>query len=227
MEFLKKNLGKVIAAVVVLVIGILCIIAGAASGEASADAYKGISITLGVSLLVVAGIIVVFALIANVMTKGEAKFAEATIGISATLALGIFFIADEGLGGQLIWLFLNYVPYVLLVTGSILIVDAILTIVFGFVNKNVKVAVVSGIFTAIVGGVSVLLGALMVGNNPTISKDTQLIIFGIIITLFAALICLSLVLTFSTSKDSKNAKKDDSIDAEVKEVKEETKEENN
>ena len=51
MNFLKKSFSKIIAAVVVLVVGVLCIVAGASSGETSASAYEGISLTLGISLL--------------------------------------------------------------------------------------------------------------------------------------------------------------------------------
>ena len=216
MELVKKNIGKWISALVILVVGILCIVAAAASGEASASAYEGISITLGIALLVVASLVIVLACVATIITKGETKFGEAAIGSSITLALGIFFIANKGRGGELIWLFLNFVPYVLIVVGSIIVLDAILNIIFAIIKKQLKVAIIAAVISLIVGVVAIVLGCLMIGNDPLISKDAQLIIFGIILIIYAALICLA---TFSIIPSKKGDKKDKAIDAEVKETK--------
>lgn len=217
MEFVKKNLSKWISALVILVVGILCIVAAAASGEASASAYEGISIVLGIALLAVAILAIIIACIAVFTTKGEAKFGEAAIGSSIVLALGIFFIANKGLGGELIWLFLNFVPYVLIVVGSIIVVDAILNIIFAIVKKSGKAAIIPAVISIIVGAVAIVFGCLMIGNDPVISKDAQLIIFGIILIIYAALICLA---TFSILPSKK---KDDAIDAKVEDAKEEPK----
>ena len=218
MNFLKKSFSKIIAAVVVLVVGVLCIVAGASSGETSASAYEGISLTLGISLLIGAALVLVLSLVAAIMTKGDASFGAIAIGSAVTLALGIFFVANKGLGGELIWLFLNFVPYVLIVVGAIIIVDAVLNLVFGIVNKNAKAAFSGALISIIIGLVAVVLGALMIGDNPVISKNAQLITFGIIIVLYALSICAT-VLLISNLTDSSNEKKD-SIDVEVKVVKE-------
>ena len=216
MEFVKKNLSKWIGALVILVVGILCIVAAAASGEASASAYEGISIVLGIALLAVAILVIIIACIAVISTKGEAKFAEAAIGSSIVLALGIFFIANKGLGGELIWLFLNFVPYVLIVVGSIIVVDAIFTIVFAIVKKAGKNAIIPAVISIIVGVLAIIFGCLMIGNDPVITKDAQLIFFGIILIIYAALICLA---TFSLLP----SKKKDAIDAKVEDAKTEDK----
>lgn len=206
MDFVKNNIAKWASALVLLIVGILCIVAGAASGEAKANAYEGISITLGVALLVVAGLVLVLALVATIMSKGEAKFLIPAIAVSVTLALGIFFVANKGLGGELIWLFLNFVPYVLIVVGSVIVVDAILTLIFAIVKKNnIKANVIAAVFTIILAGVSILLGALMIGDDPVIKKETQLIIFGIILILFALLGALATFIGLGASnKKDKN-----------------------
>ena len=203
MEFVKNNIAKWASALVILVVGILCIVAGAASGEDEAGAYEGISITMGVALLVVSGLVLVLALVASIMSKGEAKFGIAAIGVSVTLALGIFFIADRNLGGTLIWLFLNFVPYVLIVVGAIIVLDAILNIVFALVKKNnVKATIIAAIVAIVLAAVAIILGCLMIGNDPVISKQLQLIIFGVILAVFAIFAALATFVTMPTIKKS-------------------------
>lgn len=213
MEFVKNNIAKWASALVILVVGILCIVAGAASGEAEAGAYEGISITMGVALLVVSGLVLVLALVASIMSKGETKFGIAAIGVSVTLALGIFFIADRGLGGNLIWLFLNFVPYVLIVVGAIIVLDAILNIVFALVKKNnVKATIIAAIVAIVLAAVAIILGCLMIGNDPVISKKAQLIVFGVILAVFAIFAALATFVTMPTIK------KTVVIEAEVKDA---------
>ncbi len=212
MDFVKNNIAKWASALVVLVVGILCIVAGAASGEAQANAYDGISITLGVSLLIVAGIVLVLAFVATILSKGEAEFLVAAIAVSITLALGIFFIANKSLGGQLIWIFLNFIPYVLLVVGSIIVVDAILKLIFGLVKKqNVKVIIIACVFALVLAAIAIILGALMVGNDPVISKNAQLIVFGIVLIIFGAFAILATLISLP-----KPSKKETVVVAEVK-----------
>ena len=213
MEFVKKSISKWIISIVVLVIGILCIVAGAASGEAKADAYTGISMTLGITLLIISGLSLIFALIVSVLSKGETSFITLGAGSAFTLASGIFFVADRTLASQLIWILLNYVPYVLLSVGSIIAVDGVLIIVFGVMKKNTKAAVISAVVEFVLAAITILLGALMVGNDPVISKDAQIIIFGVILIIYALLICASTLLI----KNFKEQKKD-AIDAEVEEI---------
>ena len=144
MELVKKNISKWASALVLLIVGILCIVAGAAKDE---SAYRGISITIGIALLVVAALVVIIALVAAIAT--------------ITLASGIFFVAEQGRGAELIALLLSFVPYVLVVAGSIIVVDGILAIVFGFVKKNVKAGVITGAVSIVIGAVAIVLGALM------------------------------------------------------------------
>ena len=217
MELVKKSFNKWIISAVVLVIGILCIVAGAASGNAQIDAYTGISMTMGISLLVVASISILASLLATIITKGETSFAIGAIGSAVALALGILFVVDNTLGGTLIWLLINFIPYLMLVAGSIIAVDAILVLVFAAAKKNLGAALVPAICQLVVAAITILLGALMVGDEPVISRNAQIIIFGVIIIIYALLICASTLLPIILRKNSNNV-----IDAEVKEVNEES-----
>ncbi len=224
MEFVKKNIAKWASALILLVIGILCIVAGAAASSKDASTYQaafeGVSMVIGISLLIISGLVLVIALVASIMSKGEAGFGITAIGVSVALAMGIFFVANRGLGGELIMLFLAFVPYVLIVVGSIIVVDAILNLVFAIVKKSsIKEVVIATVIIALFGVIAIVLGALMIGNDPIIGKSAQLIVFGILIVIFAVLACLATFIAMPTP-----AKKD-AVDAEVKEVNE-TKEEN-
>ncbi len=218
MELIKKSFSKWIISIIVLVIGILCIIAGAASGSAQEGAYNGISMTVGISLIVVSSLTILVALIASIISKGQASFAVTAIGSSFALALGILFVVDNTLGGTLIWLLLCFVPYLLLVSGSIIAVDGIIILVFGFVNKNIKGALIGAIAEFVLAAITIVLGALMVGDNPVISLDAQIIIFGIILILYAIFICASTLLPLAIGKAV--------IDAKVTEINEEKAQEN-
>jgi len=215
MDFVKKNIAKWACALVLLVVGILCIVAGAASdGQTAGSAYEGISITIGVALLVISSLVLILALVASILSKGDTKFGVAAIGVSTTLALGIFFIANKGLGGELIWLFLNFVPYVLIVVGAIVACDVILTLIFGIIKKQqVKALIIATVISVLFAAVAIILGALMIGDDPVIAKNTQLIIFGIIIVIFAVLAALATFITMPTKKNNDNV-----VDAEVKDA---------
>lgn len=219
MEFVKKNISKWLTSLVLLVVGILCIVAGCVKGEDKSNAYQGISITIGVALLIVASLIVILALVAAIISKGEKSFGAIAAIATITLAAGIFFIAEKYLGAELISILLGFVPYVLVVTGSIIVVDGILTIVFGIIKKNVKAAVISGVISIVIGAVAILLGALMLGNDPVISMDARFVIFGILLILFAIFAALATFLTLpSITVVAVKEKKADSVKAEVKDV---------
>ncbi len=210
MELVKKSFNKWIISIVVLVIGILCIVAGAASGSAKADAYTGISMTIGITLLVVASLSLLLALCATILTKGATSFGIAAIGSAVTLALGILFVVDNSIGGELIWLLLNFIPYLMLVVGVIIAVDGVFVLIFGSAKKQAKDAAI--VVEFVIAAITIVFGALMVGADPVISRDAQIIIFGVILILYALLICASTFLPLLALNSSKV------IDAEVREV---------
>ena len=194
MELVKKSLNKWIISAVVLAIGILCIVAAATTGSTSADAYQAISVIIGITLICISGLTILFAFLATIFTQGETSFGVGAISAALTLALGILFITDTQLGGQLIWILLNYVPYVMLVVGAIFAIDAAIVFVYGFFKRNLKTAFYTAILEIIIASITILLGALMVGNDPIISKNAQLIVFGITLILYAVLLWVTTLL---------------------------------
>ena len=220
MKNLTKSIPAIISSLIVLVIGILCIVVGASGNRVSDGAYEGISLTIGITLLIISSLVLILALVASIMSKGETSFRTPAIGVSIVLALGIFFVANQKTAGGLIGLFLDFIPFVLVVVGSIIIADAILVLIFGALKKNIKVAAVGAIVTILVGAIAVLLGALMIGNDPVISKDAQWIFFGILLVVYALLFCAAtLIVLIASKKEQKEDEKKDSIDAQVVEVK--------
>ena len=155
MEFVKKNIAKWASALILLVIGILCIVAGAAAGgETTANAYEGISITLGVVFIIIAVIALILGIVAVVLTKNATSLANTGIGAGITLAAGIFFCVNKYTAAQLIWLFIDFVPYVLVVVGAVIACDAIFLLVFSIVKKSIKTAIPAICIEAIVAIVS-------------------------------------------------------------------------
>lgn len=231
MELVKKSIGKWITAAVILVIGILCIIAGAQAGkDASANAYEGISIVLGVVFIIIAAIALILGVCAVVLTKNETSLATTGIGAGVTLAAGILFCCNRGTAGELIWLFINFVPYVLIVVGSVIALDAIFLLVFSIIKKNVKAALVSVIVECVVAIVSILLGSLSIGDDPVITKNAQLIIFGVIVALYAVLLVLRTFVTVPTVviiEKHESVKEDDVIQASNETTSDDVNNENN
>lgn len=215
MELVKKSLGKWITAAIILVIGILCIVAGAATNEASADAYKGISVTIGVVFIVVSAIALILGLVTTIMTKNQTTFASTGLAAAATLAAGIFCVVDKTVAGSLILYFISYIPYLLIVAGFIIAIDAIFMLVFSIMNKTIKSALPAICIGCIIAIVAIVLGALSVGNDPVIEKSAQLIVFGIVLIVVAI---FSVLTTFVKTPSINLGKKKDSVDAEVKEV---------
>lgn len=217
MEFVKKSLSKWIIASIIFVVGLLCVITGAASGETSADAFAAISKTIGITFIVLGALIVIIALAGAIATKGEVSFAAVGLGAASLLAAGIFCVVDGNIAGALILAFISFVPYLLIVAGAIIATDAVLVLVFGFVNKNTKPAVVAFVGELICAAISIVLGALCIGNDPVISRDAQLIVFGILVMSYAVFAILATFL--KTPRVVVVAKaKTESVDAEVKEV---------
>ena len=217
MELVKKSIGKWITAAVILVIGILCIVAGAAAGDQSgADAYKGISLTLGITFIIIAALAIVLGLVGSILTKNETAFLTAGVGAAVTLAAGIFFVNNEYTAGNLIDLFIYFVPYVLIVVGAVIAVDATLTLVFAIVKKNFSKVLVAVIIEYIIAAVSIVLGCLAIGNDPVIKHNVQLVIFGVIVIVYALFMVLETFVSVPTVVVIAKKDNDKVVDAEVK-----------
>ena len=91
MQFVKERLGKWITAAIIIVVGILCIVAGAAMGgndpETAKNALDGISITLGVILIVVGALALALGVVVTILAKKG--FLVVALPGAIVLALGI------------------------------------------------------------------------------------------------------------------------------------------
>lgn len=195
MELVKKSIGKWIQAAIIMVVGILCIVAGAAignqNGSAAQDSLNAISVTLGIVLIVVGALALVIAIVASVLVKKG--FAAVALPGGVLVALGISLVAAK-YAGSLIGIVITVIPYLLLVIGAILLGDAIYSLVKAVKAKCVKSALAAIIFAMIVASVAIVIGSLCVGDNPVIAQNIQLIVFGIILVVVAILqVVLTLV----------------------------------
>ena len=183
MKNLVEKISAIITAIVVLVIGILCIVANSAE-EGNAEAFEGISLTLGIVFIIVAALALVFEIVLLVMAKGGLLLKASTISSGVLLALGIFFVANKTAAGTLLAMFLEFVPYVMIVVGSLLVLDAIFTLVFGLIKKE-KVAPVMIVFAIklVIGALAILLGAIALGDNWL--GNNKFLIFGIVLIVYA------------------------------------------
>ena len=200
MQFVKERLGKWIQAAIVLVVGILCIVAGAAMGgnswEAAQNALDGISVTLGVILIVVGGLSLILSIVVAILAKKG--FAAVAIPGAIILAFGISLVVAK-YAASLLLILLTVIPYLLIAIGAVILGDAIFNLVTAIIKKNVKGALVGVIIGMIIGVMAIVLGALCIGNDPVIAQSAQLIVFGIIVCLVALLL---VVLTFVKLPDA-------------------------
>ncbi len=184
MQFLKKNFNILIYSIVLLVVGILCIIADVASdANDRVNAFTGISLTIGIVFIIIASLALILAIIGSVLAKKSALIAA--VGSASILGAGIFFVIKNTVAGELIVTFISLIPYLLLCVGALIVLHGIFEIIFGAVNKNMTAGLVTGIVSILIGGVTMLLGFLTIGDDPVIEK--QLMIFGIILALMAVL----------------------------------------
>lgn len=186
MQFVKERLGKWVQAAIILVVGILCIVAGAVLGGDNPldaqDALDGISLTLGITLIIVASLSLILAFVAGFLAKKG--FAAVAIPGAAILAIGISLCVAK-YAATLITLLITVVPYLMLTIGAVILLDACFTFGLAAKDKATKKALPAFIVGLVVAVLAIVLGALCVGNDPVIKFGVQLIVFGIIVVLVA------------------------------------------
>lgn len=184
-SLVKRSLSKWIAAAITLVVGIVCIVAGATND----GAFTTISLVLGIILTVVGGVGVLMSIVASIVLR------KAVLGIALgsglVLAFGIFILVNQGIAGDIIKYIVAFIPFILIVLGAIMVLNTVFTIVYAVKDKVVKSAISPILIGGLVGVSALVLGSLGVGNNPVIPHSAQLIIFGILIILVAILIALT------------------------------------
>ena len=185
MDLVKRSISKWISAAIILTIGILVIVMGALNGkEGTPEAAEAISIVLGIVLIVVGSLALVLAIVGGVLAK--TGFLAGGIVAGVTLALGISLVVGKYAAG-LISLFLYIIPFLLIVMGAIIIADAIYGLVLAIKGKSKFIA---QIISIVIGAVALIIGCLCVGNDPVIPQNAQLIVFGIVLCLYAVVIVL-------------------------------------
>ena len=192
LESLQKKITTLAYAALLLVLGILCIIANAQANSGNygdaADAYQSISTVVGIVLIVIAAIGLIFGLVLAILSRTGAFATGGSITSGLVLAAGIFFVSTTT-AGDLIMLFLNFIPYVLVVLGAIVIVDAILSFVFAILAKKLKESLVMFIVKLVVGALVLTLGFVAMGDNWL--GNNKLMIFGIVLCIYGVVYALS------------------------------------
>ena len=152
---------KIVEAILIFVVGLTLLI------NRSFD--KTISIILGIVLLLTG-----FAtLISDLITEKSALTASASVN-AGTIALGILcFVSVIPLE--------SYLALLLIVLGSYIVLEAILTLIF-------KRGVVKAIIYLVIGGALLVLGILFLTNET--AREVLCIIIGVILMLSALLLCL-------------------------------------
>ena len=194
MLFVKERLSSWIQAAIILVVGILCIVAGAAIGnndpEAAKNTIDAMSVVIGIVLIVVGSLSLILSVLVAVLAKK---------GFAAVAAPGAILVA---LGASiLVWkyfynfidILIKVVPFLLIALGVIVLADAVFTYILALKAKEGKKALLGLIVGCLVAVAAIVLGALCIGTEPVIKYGAQLIVFGIVVCLVA---CFQILLTF-------------------------------
>ena len=192
MNFVKERLGKWISAAIIIVVGILCIVAGVKMGEVkdmnildvatgeAGSAIEAISYTLGITMIVVGSLSLVAAIILTIMVRKG--FALVGTPGAMLLAIGISLVVAK-YAYTLISILITVVPYLLIAMGAVVLVEVTFTLVNAIQAKKVGGALVGIVVGYIIAVAAIVLGALCIGNDPVIPQNVQLIVFGIVVVL--------------------------------------------
>lgn len=184
LDLVKRSLTKWISAAIVLVVGIVCIVAGANQDGSS---FETIALILGITLIVLGALGLCLAILAAIFLKKSILAVGLSSGL--VLAFGLFFVVNKSIAGTVIGYIVLLIPYLLLVLGAVLLLNVIFIVLENI--KEIKSALPTIIVSGLIGVAAIVLGALSVGNDPVISYSAQLIIFGIMVILVAILMVLA------------------------------------
>ena len=197
MLFVKERLSSWIQAAIILVVGILCIVAGAAIGsnnlETAKNTIDAMNIVIGIVLIVVGSLSLILSVLVAVLAKKG--FAAVAAPCAILVALGASILV-WGYFYSFIDILIKVIPFLLIALGAIVLADAIFTYVLALKAKEGKKALTGLIVGCLVAAVAIVLGALCIGSantEPVIKYGAQLIVFGIVVCLVA---CFQIILTF-------------------------------
>ena len=190
----KNELKLIILAALVFIFGILFCCA-------TKTAVNVLSVIIGIVFILSGSLLI----LESILTKKSSFTSDSASGAFA-LAFGILFIAKE-LG----WLILEYIPYILIVLGVIILIDAILIMAVKQ-RKNIF----AFIYELVLGIVILVFGILLLTNDDF--KEYASLVFGITLIVYAIFILL--VALFAKNVVVVVTVENDAIDAESKEVNE-------
>lgn len=194
MNLVKKSLSKWISDAIILVVGILCIVAGATLGNADESAMKAISVILGIVALVLGVAEATLAIVLSVQAKKS--FLLPALSGAVLIALGICFIVTK-MAAEIIIMIIAIAPYLFIVIGALALADAIVNMV-----KLAKVKLLKKNLPLLISVITISLVAIVIGSlcaSYVIGGDVQLIVFGIMLIFVAVFIVL---LTFIKMPDT-------------------------
>ena len=188
MELVKKSYVKWTIASVILTLGIVSIIGGAAYQSNNLDkivnAMTGTGIAFGIVLILAGGLFLGLSVYNGI--KGKVSFGMTAIIGGVIIAIGISIIVDQYII-TLMGLVVQIIPYLLIVLGGIILADSILSLIRAAKEKQN----LTSIIMLALAVVAIIIGALSIGGNPLIPQTAQLIILGILLVLAAIYIVVT------------------------------------
>lgn len=191
MELIKKFLSKWIIHILTFVVGILSIIAGAELGGRSWDSINSsiasmhvISMVLGITLIVVASISLLASFVLMVLLRKSLLSSGIVSGI--LLSFGIWFVAYDT-AGDLIILTVALIPFIMIVLGTLFLIDCIHELILSIRYKETAGNPMSIVISLILAVATIVIGILCYVTNGSgqtiIPRNVQIIILGVILCL--------------------------------------------
>ena len=187
----KNEIKLFILAAAILVFGILFCCA-------TKTAVDALSVIIGI-IFIITGLLLI---VESILTKKSSFTSDSASGAFA-LAFGILFMVKK-LG----WLILDFIPYLLIVLGVIIIIDAIL-----IMAVKQRRNLFAFVFELVSGIVALVLGILLLTNDDF--REFASLVFGITLIVYAIFIVL--VALFAKNVVVITVVSDEAIDAEVNE----------
>jgi hypothetical protein len=209
MQVIRQHFSRFITATILFLIGLICFFSGIILVIDTSETIYTVNALLlfvGIPIILVSSFVILASLLNAFITTNEQSFAGATIGAGAALGAGIFIVANKN-AGSLILSFVDYLPYFVIVEGLILLIDSAFNYVYGYRIKRNKPALYTVIIELAVSVIALTLGFL---SLYYLDEEVQLIIFGIVLMLYAIFVILqcysivpssSIITQASTPKD--------------------------
>ena len=158
----------------VLIISIILLVIGILFCCSLSMGISGLSLLIGI-ILIALGLLLVI----NSLLKSKEVFTTNGIFGLISITLGILFMVDKLAG-----IIISFIPWFLIVMGSVLIVDALIS---KFIRNENNLT--QFIFRIILGSLAVILGILLLTINGFI--EYAALILGIALIIYSIYLCMS------------------------------------